>query len=190
MQHLNTKETRTLHNKQNYKSFINGLFEKEIHSINLLNEDPIKHKFNIYKDLVYLIEYGEKYLARMRYYYKISNEDILNSLDRGLNRLNIFNICEGEGSSGSFFFFSYDKKFIIKTLTKEELRLFMSFIGEYTKHLTSSHGSIIVKIFGVFTLKMRNLAPIYLILMENSLPKDNTFVICYSKLYLVLETCF
>jgi len=33
----------------------------------------------------------------------------------------VFNAGEGAGRSGSFFFFSHDNKFIIKTITKMEM---------------------------------------------------------------------
>jgi hypothetical protein len=37
----------------------------------------------------------------------------------------VFKAGEGAGRSGSFFFFSHDKKFIIKTMTNQELVLFI-----------------------------------------------------------------
>ena len=40
----------------------------------------------------------------------------MKSLDNVSNRKMIFKAGEGAGASGSFFFFSYDNKFIIKTL--------------------------------------------------------------------------
>jgi hypothetical protein len=38
----------------------------------------------------------------------------------------VFKAGEGAGRSGSFFFFSHDRKFIIKTMTKEELDLYLN----------------------------------------------------------------
>jgi len=46
----------------------------------------------------------------------ISSQDIMNSLDLVKNRNQVFQAGEGSGASGSFFFFSYDKRFLIKTL--------------------------------------------------------------------------
>ena len=46
----------------------------------------------------------------------IEPKDIINSLDNETNRKMIFKAGEGAGASGSFFFFSHDNKFIIKTL--------------------------------------------------------------------------
>jgi hypothetical protein len=48
----------------------------------------------------------------------------------------VFKAGEGAGRSGSFFFFSHDRKFIIKTMTKHELDLYLEklpLFGEYIK---------------------------------------------------------
>ena len=42
------------------------------------------------------------------------------------NREMVFKAGEGQGRSGSFFFFSYDNRFIIKTMTSQELQLFLA----------------------------------------------------------------
>jgi len=46
----------------------------------------------------------------------IEPKDIVRSLDTERNCKMIFKAGEGAGASGSFFFFSSDNKFIIKTL--------------------------------------------------------------------------
>ena len=99
------------------------------------------------------------------------------------NKENIFNIGEGEGASGSFFFFSYDKKFIFKTITPDELKVFNSYLDQYARHLSSPCGSIISVILGVYTLKMSGLVPVHLILMKNSLPRLQSYVHCELLLY-------
>jgi hypothetical protein len=45
------------------------------------------------------------------------------SLSPKYNRDKIFMAGEGAGKSGSFFFFSHDDKFVVKTVTKSELKL-------------------------------------------------------------------
>lgn len=47
-------------------------------------------------------------------------ESIIQSLDIESNRSAVFKAGESAGASGSFFFFSHDNKFIIKTLNKED----------------------------------------------------------------------
>ena len=50
----------------------------------------------------------------------ITENEIWDSLSLLKNRNNVFTAGESQGKSGSFFFYSYDKKFIIKTLLKDE----------------------------------------------------------------------
>ena len=50
------------------------------------------------------------------------------------NRDQVFKAGEGAGSSGSFFFFSHDQKFIIKTMTQYELELMLEKISSFATH--------------------------------------------------------
>lgn len=50
----------------------------------------------------------------------LSQKSIINSLDVEKNQQQVFRAGEGAGASGSFFFFSFDNRFIIKTLTEDE----------------------------------------------------------------------
>ena len=62
-------------------------------------------------------------------------ENFYQSLGPRFNREMIFKAGEGAGRSGSFFFFSHDQKFVIKTMTKTELNLFKKMTPAYTKYL-------------------------------------------------------
>jgi len=48
----------------------------------------------------------------------------MKSLSPEKNRDTVFKAGLGSGASGSFFFFSYDKQFIIKTMSETERKLF------------------------------------------------------------------
>jgi hypothetical protein len=69
----------------------------------------------------------------------------------------VFKAGEGAGRSGSFFFFSHDRRFIIKTMTKEELDLFLQILPQYCAHFKTNRRSVLAKIFGVFTIKTQNM---------------------------------
>lgn len=47
----------------------------------------------------------------------VTTDVLINSLSPKLNRDMVFKAGEGAGASGSFFFFSHDRKFIIKTMS-------------------------------------------------------------------------
>lgn len=66
----------------------------------------------------------------------------------------IFAAGEGAGRSGSFFFFSHDKRFIIKTMTSGELSLMKKILPAYVEHFKAHPYSLIAKIFGIFTVKV------------------------------------
>ena len=58
-----------------------------------------------------------------------------------------------EGKSGSFFFFSHNKMFLIKTLTSSELNTFLEhFVWDYYDHLVNNPETLLAKIYGVYTV--------------------------------------
>jgi hypothetical protein len=81
----------------------------------------------------------------------------------------IFKSGEGAGRSGSFFFFSHDRKWIIKTMTEPELVLFLSKLDEFAKHYKENKNSLLAKIFGVFTVNTANMPNVHIMLMENTM---------------------
>ena len=53
-----------------------------------------------------------------------TNKILEESLDPDANRAMVFKAGESQGKSGSFFFFSKDQKFIIKTMTDSDFNAF------------------------------------------------------------------
>mmetsp|Transcript_33736 Transcript_33736/g.32773 ORF Transcript_33736/g.32773 Transcript_33736/m.32773 type:complete len:113 (+) Transcript_33736:517-855(+) len=80
----------------------------------------------------------------------------------------VFKAGESQGKSGSFFFFSKDRKFLIKTMTSSEFSAFKSLFPYYYKHIGRNIKSLLARIYGIFTVKMEDLAPVHFILMGNS----------------------
>ena len=91
------------------------------------------------------------------------------SLSPKFNRDMVFKAGEGAGKSGSFFFHSHDKKFVIKTMTGSELKLFLKILPRLSEHYKKVPNSLLAKKFGVFTVKMANVDPVHIMLMENTL---------------------
>ena len=57
------------------------------------------------------------------------------------------------GKSGEFFFFSNDKKLIVKTIPKMELDKLLEILPDYTAYMEKHADSLIAKYYGVFTLQ-------------------------------------
>jgi len=81
----------------------------------------------------------------------------------------VFKAGEGAGRSGSFFFFSHDRKFIIKTMTPGELKLFLKILPGLARHHKEVPESLLAKILGVFTVKTSKVNAVHIMLMENTL---------------------
>jgi 1-phosphatidylinositol-4-phosphate 5-kinase len=65
---------------------------------------------------------------------------------------------ESMGKSGSFFFFTWDDKYILKTLYKHELDLLnKNFYKDYKSHSENNPNSLLAKIFGYLTIKIEGL---------------------------------
>ena len=90
------------------------------------------------------------------------------SFSPDLNTDQVFKAGHGSGKSGSFFFLTHDKKFMIKTVSKSELDLMLSILDDFIVHHRQYPDSLIAKIFGVFTVKRAGIAPVILCLMENT----------------------
>ena len=63
---------------------------------------------------------------------------------------NMFKAGEGMGRSGSFFFFSHDDRFLIKTMTTDDFRAFIKLLPLYFDHINYFEDSLIARIYGVY----------------------------------------
>ncbi len=94
------------------------------------------------------------------------------------NRDQIFSSGEASGASGSFFFFSHDKRFIVKTMSDEELELIQKILPNMYSHFKVYPDSLLARIYGVYRVSMKNYVPVNLMLMGNTLKfknKDDIF---------------
>ena len=81
---------------------------------------------------------------------KVTPNDVILSLNSTLNRKNVFKAGQGAGASGSFFFFSEDKRFIIKSLQGQEKNILINMLPDLTEHFKEFRESLISKVFGIF----------------------------------------
>jgi 1-phosphatidylinositol-4-phosphate 5-kinase len=85
----------------------------------------------------------------------ISSEILLESLDPEKNSSNVFKAGEASGASGSFFFFSADKRFIVKTMNENEKKFFLDKVARpYFEHMKKNPNSLLARIYGVYTVKI------------------------------------
>ena len=78
----------------------------------------------------------------------------------------VFKSGEGAGMSGSFFFYSCDNRFIIKTLRGDEKLIMINMLDDYIDHIKKTNNkSLLVRIYGIFTIKTNRFSPIDVIVM-------------------------
>ena len=131
--------------------------EKDEEEVLIINED------------VKVTEYAPKVFAFLRQLDSIDNNMLKESLSPEVNRESVFRAGESQGKSGSFFFFSHDKNFIIKTMTESDLSTFKKLFQDYFKGVTTrQQHSLLARIYGIYTIKMEEVEPVHLILMGNT----------------------
>jgi 1-phosphatidylinositol-4-phosphate 5-kinase len=117
---------------------------------------------------IYIKEYAPNVFAFLRKLDNIGDDIIKESLSTEKNRAMVFKAGESQGKSGSFFFFSHDSNFIIKTMTTSDFNAFQSLFKDYVSAVSTRHNSLLARIYGVYTVKMEDIEPVTLILMGNS----------------------
>ena len=123
-------------------------------------------------------EYAPDVFAHLRKLDGFKNDDLKDSLDPQIpaNILKIKAAGEGMGKSGSFFFFSHDTRFLIKTMTKDDFNAFMKLFHLYFEHISNYPDSLIARIYGVYSVEMELQDPQFLILMGNTKQIDDNYI--------------
>ena len=99
----------------------------------------------------------------------ISPYQLYNSLNLATNLEQIKKSKESMGRSGSFFFFSTDRKLILKTLKSGELGSMKRILRSYYNHVyIDNPNSLLGKIYGLYEIQIEGFEQIDLIIMENS----------------------
>jgi hypothetical protein len=99
----------------------------------------------------------------------ISPYEVMQSLSIEANRDQVFSAGQGAGKSGSFFFFSHDHRFLIKTLKGSEKDIFLGMLDDYISHIKKSENmSLLARIYGVFTVNSNYFDPLDIIIMQNT----------------------
>ena len=64
-------------------------------------------------------------------------------------------------------------------MNDNELKLFRLALPDYVLHLANNQGSLIARIYGVYTVTMEDLVPVHLLLMANSAQVKGSVEYCF-----------
>lgn len=139
-----------------------------------MNMDLICKGYAVNINDLKLTEYLPEKFEQMKQFY--TNEEILASLMSVFNYQKLTNLTKEEGGrSEAFIFLTHDQRFIIKTITKVERKLFLSkMVAGYLERIKDCPESKLVRILGVFKIQPMNQS---LIIMENLLLNKEKCVI-------------
>ena len=109
----------------------------------------------------------------MRKYF-VTEDQIFNAFIPSNNPEGMKNFKTGGGKSPSFFFFTDDKKFMIKTLKKSEKEILLQkgFLEDYFSYLIKNPDSLLMKIFGIFELELGPNRFVDFLITENMINND------------------
>lgn len=105
---------------------------------------------------IQVTEWSPDVFAFLREQDGYSNQVLLESLDPLKNKDSVFKAGESQGKSGSFFFFSSDQRFIIKTMTNSDFAAFQRIMKSYFRRVCSEKDSLLARVYGIYTIKMED----------------------------------
>jgi len=168
---IKIKDFKFWENRKNHDNVVGA--ENTVHDTTfdqVLRESAERASDLIVKRNVRIRSYFPKEFQKLRVDDKIDDSVIVESLLPDFNTSTVFKAGEASGASGSFFFFSHDKNFIIKTMTSSEMSFFKGRISRsYFEYLKENTGSLLARIYGIYTVHMAGYAPVDLILMAHTL---------------------
>ena len=117
-------------------------------------------------------EYSPRVFCDIRNLYSLTTESFIESWNLDPENLKL---TTGAGRSGSLFFFSKDRRFILKTIPYPELVSLRTVLARYHKHLHENPTSLLMKFFALFRFQFSS-QTMYVILGNNVIytpnPKD------------------
>ena len=107
---------------------------------------------------------------QLRERYGISAQDYMLSLTSEYVLFEMFS----NSKSGSFFFYSSDYRFVLKTCSKREAAFLMSALPRYHRHLMDNRYTLLCRLFGLHRVQSRGpvAKEVYFVVMGNVFPID------------------
>lgn len=107
-------------------------------------------------------DYSPEIFNQLREWFGIDAKEYLLSLCGNFNLLEFIS----NSKSGEFFFYSHDRKFLIKTMAKSESLLLRKLLPEYFNYISRQPNTLLTKFFGMHRVKTPNRSnPVYFIIM-------------------------
>ncbi|WFD23101.1 1-phosphatidylinositol-4-phosphate 5-kinase [Malassezia equina] len=111
-------------------------------------------------------DYAPAVFRELRRHFQLDTGDYLLSLAAKY----ILSELGSPGKSGSFFYFSHDYRFIIKTIRPGEHKLFLRFLHAYYEHVQANPQTLLSQFYGLHRVKLPGRRKIHFVIMNNLFP--------------------
>ncbi|KFX91592.1 hypothetical protein V497_06662 [Pseudogymnoascus sp. VKM F-4516 (FW-969)] len=111
-------------------------------------------------------DYAPWVFRRLRAHFKLDPADYLMSLTSKY----ILSELGSPGKSGSFFYFSRDYKYIIKTIHHAEHKLLRKILKDYYQHVEQNPNTLLSQFYGLHRVKVPYGGKIHFVVMNNLFP--------------------
>ncbi|KPV75582.1 uncharacterized protein RHOBADRAFT_26934 [Rhodotorula graminis WP1] len=111
-------------------------------------------------------DYAPWVFRELREYFYLDPSDYLMSLTSKY----ILSELGSPGKSGSFFYFSRDYRFIIKTIRHSEHKFLRSILKEYHEHVKRNPHTLLSRFYGLHRVKLPHGRKIHFVIMNNLFP--------------------
>ena len=110
--------------------------------------------------------YAPNVFRHLRLFFGISDEEYLMSLTADYMMSELKTI----GRSGAMFFYTWDGRYVLKTLTKGELALLKKNLKKYYQYVTNHPDTLVNQFFGIYRSQTSVGRPIRFVIMNNVFP--------------------
>ena len=111
-------------------------------------------------------DYAHWIFRELREYFHLDPADYLLSLTAKY----ILSELGSPGKSGSFFYFSRDYRFIIKTIRHSEHKFLRKILKQYHEHVKANPHTLISRFYGLHRVKLPRGRKIHFVIMNNLMP--------------------
>ncbi|KAK0549738.1 Phosphatidylinositol-4-phosphate 5-kinase [Tilletia horrida] len=111
-------------------------------------------------------DYAPWVFRELREYFHLDPADYLLSLTAKY----ILSELGSPGKSGSFFYFSRDYRFIIKTIRHSEHKFLLSILKDYHEHVKANPHTLLSRFYGLHRVKLPHGRKIHFVIMNNLFP--------------------
>ena len=113
-------------------------------------------------------DYAPLVFRKLRQYFRVDVNDYLHSLTGKY----VLSERGSPGKSGSFFYFSHDYRFIIKTIHHVEHKLLLKILPSYVEHVQKYPHTLLSRFFGLHRVKEPGGRKIHFVVMQNLFPPN------------------